>query len=121
MHAHSCTAVNTNATPEKSPETLDFSAMNTILEEHKSEMTKALASSPQTVEKKVLKELEHRNLLSPRIIKNDLNEALTESDGDDEKDPNGCGSTKHINLPKTGKKKTNRHSSFCQQGAENPK
>ena len=113
---HSCTIGN--ATPEKTPASLDLTAMKTIPEEHKFEMTKALVSLPKTVKKKVLKELECRKPLSPRILEDDLNEALTDGDGHDEKDPNGEGSTKHIklniNLPKTGKKKTNRCASFCQ-------
>ena len=71
------------------------------------------------------KELECRKSLSPRIIEGDLDEALTDSDGDDKQDPNNESSTEHmkmnINLPKTGQKKTNGCSSFCQQGGRKPK
>ena len=43
-------------------------------------MNNAINTVPKTVEKKMLKELECRKLLSPRIIEGDLNEALTDSD-----------------------------------------
>ena len=99
---------------------LDLSVMKTILEEHNFEMTEALVSKLKTVEKKVLKELECRKLLFPRIIESDLIEALTDSDEIDDEDPNREGSTKHMklnaNLPKTGKKKTNRHASSISTG-----
>ena len=88
-------------------------------------MNKAMNTLPKTVEKKVPQELECRKLLSPRIIEGDLDEALTDSDDEEKQDPNNENSTKHMklnmNLPKTGKKKTNRHSSFHQQGGRKPK
>ena len=94
-------------TPGESPATLNFNDVKTILEEHKTEMNKAMNTSPKTVEKKVLQELECRKLLSPRIIEGDLDEALTDSDGDNKQDPNNENSTEHMkmnmNLPKTGK------------------
>ena len=47
---------------------MNLNDMKTILEEHRDEMHKAMNTLPKTVEKKVLEELEHRKLLSPRVI-----------------------------------------------------
>ena len=45
MRAHS--HANANSTPEKTPASLDLSAMKAILEEQKFEMIKALVSLPK--------------------------------------------------------------------------
>ena len=80
-------------------------------------LDKVIKSLPNTIKQAVHAQLQDENVLPPRRIENDLNQAV-EQDKEEQQDESQLPPR---SLPKTGIKKINKRSSFYLKGGRKPK